>query len=46
MQTIASNNVFDTNLEIQFAEKMRKESKTQFITLVNMHLSFLLDLNE
>lgn len=41
------NNVFNkAKLDLEFAEKLRKESPTQFHTLIKMHLSFLLDLNE
>lgn len=41
------NNVFNkAKLDLEFAEKLRKESPTQFSTLIKMHLSFLLDLNE
>lgn len=41
------NNVFDKDkLDFEFAEKLKKESPTQFNTLIKMHLSFLLDLNE
>lgn len=42
-----NNNVFDkAKLDVEFAEKLRKESPTQFLTLIKMHLSFLLDMNE
>lgn len=41
------NNVFNkAKLDVDFAEKLRKESPTQFSTLIKMHLSFLLDMNE
>lgn len=41
------NNVFNkAKLDTDFAEKLRKESPTQFTTLIKMHLSFLLDLHE
>jgi hypothetical protein len=39
-------NVFDkAKLNQDFAEKLRKEHPMQLITLIKMHLSFLLDLN-
>lgn len=39
--------VFDkAKLDVEFAEKLRNESPTQYITLIKMHLSFLLDMNE
>lgn len=42
-----NNNVFDkAKLDVEFAAKLRKESPTQFLTLIRMHLSFLLDMNE
>lgn len=42
-----TNSVFNkAKLDLEFAEKLRKESPTQFHTLIKMHLSFLLDLNE
>lgn len=42
------NNVFDkAKLDLDFAEKLKKESPTQFLTLIKMHLSFMLEnLNE
>ena len=41
------NNVFNkAQLDVEFAEKLRKESPTQFTTLIKMHLSFLLDMHE
>jgi hypothetical protein len=39
--------VFDkSKLDLEFAEKLRKESPNQFSTLIKMHLSFLLDLSQ
>ncbi|CRK97579.1 CLUMA_CG010965, isoform A [Clunio marinus] len=44
---LEANNVFNkAKLDVEFAEKLRKESPTQFNTLIKMHLSFLLDMNE
>lgn len=41
------NNVFDkAKLDVDFAEKLRKESPTQYTILTKMHLSILLDLAE
>lgn len=41
------SNVFDkAKLDADFAEKLRKESPTQYKILIKMHLSFLLDLSE
>lgn len=38
------NNVFDkAKLDLEFASKLRKESPTQYLTLIKMHLSFLLE---
>lgn len=34
-----------TKVDLEFAEKLRKEHPLQFVTLIRMHLSFLLDLN-
>lgn len=37
--------MFDkSKVDLDFAEKLRKESPNQFKTLINMHLSFLLEI--
>lgn len=37
--------MFDkSKVDLEFAEKLRKESPNQFKTLINMHLSFLLEI--
>lgn len=39
-------NVFDkAKLDQSFADRLQKEHPMQYSTLINMHLSFLLDLN-